>query len=65
VTPSLRVEVNPINVREALCQLLLECANAGFVLAVPLGVRHHDSNAPHARALLRVRRERPRRRTAE
>src|SRR6266508_1012549 len=48
-----------------LCQLLLECAKAGFVLAVALGVRHQDSNAPHATWLLRACCELPSRETAE
>jgi hypothetical protein len=47
-----------------LCQLLLECANTGFALAITLGERHYDSNAPHPLGLLRVRHERPRRRRA-
>src|SRR5262249_8918591 len=49
-----------------LCELLLERANPGFVLAVALGGRHQDCDAPHATWLLRARRERPgHRRSAE
>src|SRR5436305_1759921 len=48
-----------------LCQLLLECANTGFALAITLGERHYDSDAPHPPGLLRARRERPRSRAAE
>src|SRR5262245_64851091 len=48
-----------------LCQLLLERIDAGLVLAVPLGVRHQNSNAPYARALLCAGRKRPRRRAPE
>src|SRR5262245_12878754 len=48
-----------------LCQLLLERIDAGLALAVPLGVRHQNSNAPHSLArLLRAHRERPRSRRA-
>src|SRR5262249_50295952 len=42
-----------------LCQLLLECANTGFALAITLGERHYDSNAPHATWPLCARGERP------
>jgi len=48
-----------------LCQLLLECANTGFALAIALGERHYDSDAPHPLGLLRARHERPRGHPAE
>src|SRR5262249_16709791 len=59
------VELDIAAVRPSqLCQLLLECANTGFAVAITFGERHYDSDAPHAPALLRSRRERPRRRRA-
>src|SRR5262249_25603639 len=48
-----------------LCELLLERANPSLGLAVALGVRHQDCDAPHATWLLRACRERPRHRAAE
>src|SRR6516162_7627564 len=66
VSGPMLVEPDVAAVRPAqLCELLLECANSHFVLAVALGVRHQDSDAPYATWLLRVRRNRPRRRAAE
>src|SRR6516165_4428171 len=61
VSGPMLVEPDVAAVRPAqLCELLLECANSRFVLAVALGVRHQDSDAPYPTWLLRARRQRPR-----
>src|SRR6516225_9567955 len=66
VSGPMLVEPDVAAVRPAqLCELLLECANSRFVLAVALGVRHQDSDAPYATWLLRARGERPCRHATE
>src|SRR6516164_10758504 len=66
VSGPMLVEPDVAAVRPAqLCELLLECANSRFVLAVALGVRHQDSDAPYATWLLRARRERASRRASD
>jgi len=49
-----------------LCQRLLECAEPGLIVGVVCARWQQHADAPHALALLRARRERPRgRRTAK
>src|SRR5262249_39997572 len=44
---------------------LLKCRNSLLPFSAGLQVMHQDANAPHPVGLLRLRRQRPRRRTAE
>src|SRR5262249_33154619 len=47
-----------------LIEPLPECREAGFCLRIVLGEAHQHADPPHSVALLRARRERPRRRRA-
>src|SRR5262249_4640363 len=48
-----------------LCELLPERLKTHGEFRIALGVRHQNADAPHPLGLLRARRERPRRRSAE
>jgi hypothetical protein len=49
----------PPSVRPSFANSCLNASNTGFALAITLGERHYDSDAPHPLGLLRARRERP------
>ena len=53
------VELDVTAIRPSkLFEFLLKGLNAGFVLGIALGVRHHNPNAAHAICLLRAGRKR-------
>ena len=62
----LKIDLNIAAGRPAeLLESLPERRGAGLSFRIILGVEHQHADPPHPLALLRVRRERPRRRAAE